>query len=147
MSRRPPGSTLTDTLSLHSALPIWLIGIAWAWLVTAPLLLLLSARLTAPRLGLSLWQIARAMLPGLAPALVMAVGVCLADQELLALLGLAAPLPLALLVPLGALPYGALPCLLEPDRISDVMPPILRCECTSPSMGMLPRILARSCPA
>src|SRR3546814_15779561 len=48
-----------------------LIGIAWAWLVAAPLLLLLSARLTAPRLGLSLWQIARAMLPGLAPALVM----------------------------------------------------------------------------
>src|SRR3546814_13983653 len=46
-----------------------LIGIAWAWLVGAPLLLLLSARLTAPRLGLSLWQIARAMLPGLAPAL------------------------------------------------------------------------------
>src|SRR3546814_5645863 len=31
-----------------------LIGIAWAWLVAAPLLLLLSARLTAPRLGLSL---------------------------------------------------------------------------------------------
>src|SRR3546814_18836138 len=68
-----------------------LIGIAWAWLVTAPLLLLLSARLTAPRLGLSLWQIARAMLPGLAPALVMAVGVGLADQALLALLGLPAP--------------------------------------------------------
>src|SRR3546814_15270044 len=51
-----------------------LIGIAWAWLVTAPLLLLLSARLTAPRLGLSLLQIARAMLPGLAPALVMEIG-------------------------------------------------------------------------
>src|SRR3546814_12831348 len=131
MSRRPPGSTLTDTLSLHSALPIWLIGIAWAWLVTAPLLLLLSARLTAPRLGLSLWQIARAMLPGLAPALVMAVGVGLADQELLALLGLAAPIRLALLVALGALLYGALLWLLEREAISEVMRLVLRREASS----------------
>ncbi|WP_184095944.1 lipopolysaccharide biosynthesis protein [Sphingopyxis panaciterrulae] len=108
-----------------------LIGIAWAWLVTAPLLLLLSARLTAPRLGLSLWQIARAMLPGLAPALVMAVGVGLADQELLAPLGLAAPIRLALLVALGALLYGALLWLLEREAISEVMRLVLRREASS----------------
>src|SRR3546814_2697202 len=89
------------------------------------------SRLTAPRLGLSLWQIARAMLPGLAPALVMAVGVGLADQELLALLGLAAPIRLALLVALGALLYGALLWLLEREAISEVMRLVLRREASS----------------
>src|SRR3546814_11341905 len=64
-----------------------LIGIAWAWLVTAPLLLLLSARLTAPRLGLSLWQITLAMLPGLDPALVMDVAVRICGQAFLPLPG------------------------------------------------------------
>src|SRR3546814_5638195 len=59
-----------------------LIVIAWAWLVTAPLLLLLSARLTAPRLGLSLLQIARAMKPGLERALAVADGAGLSAQEL-----------------------------------------------------------------
>src|SRR3546814_15221771 len=39
-----------------------LIGIAWAWLVAAPLLLPLSARLTAPRPGLSPSPTARATL-------------------------------------------------------------------------------------
>src|SRR3546814_452625 len=85
-----------------------LIGIAWAWLVAAPLLFLLSARMTGPRLGISLWQVARAMLPGLAPALVMAIAVALADRWLLGPLALAAPIRLTLLVALGALLYTAL---------------------------------------
>src|SRR3546814_3767266 len=50
-----------------------LVGMAWAWLVSAPLLLIVTARLSAPLIGLSLWAVARAMLPGLAPALVMAI--------------------------------------------------------------------------
>ncbi|WOF43868.1 lipopolysaccharide biosynthesis protein [Sphingopyxis indica] len=103
-----------------------LIGIAWAWLVAAPLLYLLSARMTGPRLGISLWQVARAMLPGLAPALVMAIAVALADRWLLGPLALAAPIRLTLLVALGALLYTALLWLLEREAIAEVMRLVIR---------------------
>src|SRR3546814_5732588 len=77
-----------------------LVGMAWAWLVSAPLLLIVTARLSAPLIGISLWDVARAMLPGLAPALVMAIGVGFAGQALESL-GLVALVQLALLVALG----------------------------------------------
>src|SRR3546814_13895864 len=50
-----------------------LVGMAWAWLVSAPLLLIVTARLSAPLIRISLLDVALAMLPGLAPALVMAI--------------------------------------------------------------------------
>ena len=64
--------------------------------VAAPLLLVVTARLSAPLIGVSLWDVARAMLPGLAPALVMALGVVFAGQAIDAM-GLAAPVQLVLL--------------------------------------------------
>src|SRR3546814_9955320 len=36
-----------------------LVGMAWAWLVSAPLLLIVTARLSAPLIGISLWDVAR----------------------------------------------------------------------------------------
>lgn len=102
-----------------------LIGMAWAWLIAAPLLLIVTARLSAPLIGVTLWDIARAMLPGLAPALVMAIGVGVAGQ-MLAPLGLAAPLLLAILVVIGALLYGALLWLLEREAIAEVIRLVLR---------------------
>lgn len=102
-----------------------LIGMAWAWLVAAPLLLVVTARLSAPLIGVTLWDIARAMLPGLAPALVMAIGVGFASQ-LLAPLALAAPIRLALLVALGVALYGALLWLLEREALAEVVRLVLR---------------------
>ena len=97
-----------------------LVGMAWAWLVSAPLLLIVTARLSAPLIGISLWDVARAMLPGLAPALVMAIGVGFADRALESL-GLAPPVQLALLVALGGAFYGALLWLLERDALAEVI--------------------------
>ncbi|HEX2812550.1 MAG TPA: lipopolysaccharide biosynthesis protein [Sphingopyxis sp.] len=89
-----------------------LIGMAWAWLIAAPLLLILTARLSAPLIGVSLADIGRAMLPGVAPALVMAVAVGF-GEETLTRLGWAAPVRLALLAGSGAILYGALLWFLE----------------------------------
>ena len=104
-----------------------LIGMAWAWLVAAPLLLLLTARLAAPLIGISLWDIARAMLPGLVPALLMAIGVGVAAQ-LLAETGWAPAIRLALLVGLGVALYGALLWILERAAITEVLRLVLRRE-------------------
>ncbi|ALJ11301.1 lipopolysaccharide biosynthesis protein [Sphingopyxis macrogoltabida] len=104
-----------------------LMGIAWAWLIAAPLLLFVAARMTAPLIGVSLWDVGRAMLPGLVPALLMAIGVGFAAQ-LLAPLGTAAPIRLALLVALGVALYGGLLWLLEREAIAEVMRLVLRRE-------------------
>jgi len=100
-------------------------GIAWAWLVAAPLLLIVTARLSAPLIGVSLLDIGRAMLPGLAPALVMAIGVGVAEQSLGAL-GWAAPIRLALLVAMGVALYAALLWLLEREAIAEVSRLVIR---------------------
>jgi O-antigen/teichoic acid export membrane protein len=97
-----------------------LIGMAWAWLIAAPLLLLVTALLSAPLIGVTLWDVGRAMLPGLAPALVMAVGVGLAAQAI-APIGLAAPVQLVALVALGVMLYGGLLWLLEREAIAEVL--------------------------
>ncbi|MGN6690189.1 MAG: lipopolysaccharide biosynthesis protein [Sphingopyxis sp.] len=102
-----------------------LVGMAWAWLVAAPLLLILTARLSAPLIGISLWDVVRAMLPGLAPALVMAIAVGFAAQGL-ALLGWAPPIRLALLVGLGAALYGGLLWFLEREALAEVFRVVIR---------------------
>src|SRR3546814_14993705 len=98
---------------------------AWAWLVSAPLLLIVTARLSAPLIRIPLWDVARAMLPGLAPALVMAIGVGFADRALESL-DLAAPVQLALLVALGGALYGALLWPLERPPLREVIRPVER---------------------
>ena len=102
-----------------------LVGLAWGWLIAAPLLLMLTARLSAPLIGVSLWDIVKATLPGLVPALVMAIAVGFAG-EALALLGWAAPIRLALLVGLGALLYGALLWFLEREALNEVIRVVIR---------------------
>lgn len=102
-----------------------LIGMAWAWLVAAPLLLFVTARLSAPLIGVSLGDIARAMLPGLAPALTMAIGVGMVAQFVLPP-DLAAPIRLLLLVGLGVALYGALLWLLEREAISEMIRLVMR---------------------
>ena len=102
-----------------------LVGMAWAWLIAAPLLLLVTARLSAPLIGVTLWDIARAMLPGLAPALVMAIGVGFMSAAI-APLSLSAAIRLAALVALGVTLYGALLWLLEREAIAEVIRLVVR---------------------
>ena len=102
-----------------------LVGMAWAWLIAAPVLLLITARLSAPLIGVTLWDIARAMLPGLVPALMMAIGVGFMS-EAIAPLGLSAAVRLAALVALGVTLYGALLWLLEREAIAEVLRLVLR---------------------
>lgn len=104
-----------------------LIGMAWAWLVAAPLLLLITAYLSAPLIGVTLPEIGRAMLPGLVPALVMAVAVGLTANAM-APLAMSAPIRLALLVALGAALYSALLWLLEREAIAEVIRLVIRRE-------------------
>lgn len=109
-----------------------LIGMAWAWLVAAPLLLLVTTRLSAPLIGVSLWDVVRAMLPGLAPALVMAIGVGFA-AEAIRPFGLAPPLRLAMLAALGVALYGALLWLLEREALAEVIRLVLRRKLPDPA--------------
>ncbi len=97
-----------------------LIGMAWAWLVAAPTLLVLTARLSAPLNGVSLLDVGRAMLPGLVPALGMAVTVRFASEGI-AGTGLTAPMRLVVLVSLGVCLYGALLWLLEREALAEVL--------------------------
>lgn len=109
-----------------------LVGMAWAWLVAAPLLLLVTTRLSAPLIGVSLWDVVRAMLPGLAPALVMAIGVGFA-AEAIAPFGVAPPLRLAMLAALGVALYGALLWLLEREALAEVIRLVLRRRLPDPA--------------
>jgi O-antigen/teichoic acid export membrane protein len=123
------GNALSGAIIFPTAFLIgaqWgLIGMAWAWLVAAPLLLLITAYRSAPLIGVSVWEVARAMLPGLTPALAMAVGVGVAAQ-MMAPLGIAAPLRLVALVALGMALYAGLLWLLERDAISEVARLVVR---------------------
>lgn len=102
-----------------------LIGMAWGWLAAAPLLLIVTIRLSGSLFGVTPWDVARAMLPGLVPAVAMAAGVGLVAAAI-APLGLTAPIRLLLLVALGVMLYGALLWLLEREAIAEVMRLVLR---------------------
>jgi O-antigen/teichoic acid export membrane protein len=102
-----------------------LIGLAWGWLISMPILLVITARLSSPIIGVSLGEIGRAALPGLAPALVMAVAVGLLGQWLGGS-GLSAPIRLILLISAGVVIYPALLWALERDAIDEVKRLIFR---------------------
>lgn len=97
-----------------------LIGIAWAWLAAAPLLLLITARMSAPCTGVGLRDIGGAALPGLAPALVMASGVWLLDQSL-AGVSLTPAAHLILLVATGGALYPVLLWVFERSAIDELL--------------------------
>lgn len=109
-----------------------LIGLAWAWLIAMPLLLLITAHLSVPVIGVTLGDVGRATLPGLAPALVMALAVTLLDRVLLE--SLLAPLRLAILVGAGGLLYPALLWMLEKEAIAEIIRLVLRRE-TAPRVA------------
>lgn len=83
-----------------------IIGLAYAWLIAAPLLLLATIRLAGPLSGTRLADVVGATLPGLAAALAMGALVMVAGQWLPP--EWPAALRLACLVALGGLLYGGL---------------------------------------
>jgi O-antigen/teichoic acid export membrane protein len=94
------------------------IGMAAAWVVSMPLLVLLSSALSLPVLGLSWARLGRAVLPPLAAALAMGAIVTGVDRLLPPL---AAPMRLLTLVPVGVIAYGAFVLLFARDIVSQAL--------------------------
>ncbi len=87
-----------------------ILGLAWSWLVSMPLLLAITIYQTKSLIGFSLRQLIAATLPGLGAALVMSAAVWTVDHLVMAYIGhdVPAPLHLIALTVSGALTYGAL---------------------------------------
>ncbi len=92
---------------------------AQVWLVGSPLYLVMTVLMARPHLGVRIADLASALWrPALASA-VMAVTVWLADVELIAPLGWAAPLRLVVLVGIGAVTYAALMWLVARELVEE----------------------------
>lgn len=94
------------------------IGMAAAWAVAMPLLLLVSSTLSLPVIGLRPIALARAVLPPVLAAALMGVGVALVDH---ALPPLAPAARLAILVPAGVALYALLAWLLARALVRDAI--------------------------
>lgn len=102
-----------------------LIGLAWAWLAAMPIQLIVAARLSRPHTGVTIGDVGRAMLPGLVPALLMALLVGGAERAL-ATTNVAPFVELAILVALGGFCYLALLWLMERHAIEEIRRLLLR---------------------
>lgn len=94
------------------------IGMAAAWVVSMPLLVLLSSSLSLPVLGLSWARLGQAVLPPLAAALAMGAVVTGIDHLLPPM---AAPLRLASLVPVGVVAYAGFVLLFARDIVRQAL--------------------------
>ena len=95
------------------------IGLAWAWLGAAPLLLLATALISRPVTGVGLTDIARAALPGLSCALLMAALVAALDT-LTPVGSWPALARLVGLVGAGGVSYAALIFVLERETLHEL---------------------------
>jgi O-antigen/teichoic acid export membrane protein len=94
------------------------LGMAAAWVVSMPLLVLLSSALSLPVLGLSWARLGRAVLPPLAAALAMGAVVAGIDRLLPPL---APPVRLMLLVPVGVVAYAGFVLLFAREVVSQAL--------------------------
>ena len=94
------------------------IGMAAAWVISMPLLVLLSSSLSLPVLGLSWARLGQSVLPPLAAALAMGAVVTGVDRLLPPL---APPVRLAALVPVGVVAYAAFVLLFARDTVSQAL--------------------------
>lgn len=116
-------SSLAGALIMPTAFLIGIqqspIGLGYAWLAGAPLLLLFTMLLSLPTIGARLGDIVKAVAPTAAAAAVMAVSVLFVDARFL--VELTAPARLALLVPLGAGIYIGLSWRFQRHTIEDLI--------------------------
>ena len=116
-------SSLAGALIMPTAFLIGIqyspIGLGYAWLAGAPLLLLFTMRLSLPTIGARLGDIVKAVAPSAAASGIMAATVVLVDTLYLATFP--APVRLALLVPLGAAIYIGLSWRFQRHTIEDLI--------------------------
>lgn len=98
-------------------------GLAWSWVAAMPVLLLATAAISLPAIGLGAPALIRAIAPPVGAALAMAAGLLLIARILPPL---AAPAQLALLVPAGALLYGSALLLFAREAVGEAAALILR---------------------
>ncbi|WP_156680959.1 lipopolysaccharide biosynthesis protein [Sphingomonas profundi] len=93
------------------------IGMAWAWLAAFPLVMIVTAAIAMPIIGIGAATLARAIAPGLVASLVMAAVVYALDRAL----PLDPPLlRLAVLVGVGIVAYGAMVLLIARSTLTDI---------------------------
>lgn len=95
------------------------IGLGYAWLAGAPLLLLFTMMLSLPTIGARPSDIVKAVAPSAVAAAIMAATVLFVDVQFLSVW--AAPARLALLVPLGAAVYISLSWRFQRHTILDLV--------------------------
>lgn len=118
---------LLFTATFFIASRFGLIGLAWGWLLAAPVMLLIVFSLSRRIMGIDLTGLVRAALPGMASALLMAIGVHLFDRWLTSVWpDVAAPLHLCLLAGTGGLLYAALLFIMERSAVNEVLALLLR---------------------
>jgi O-antigen/teichoic acid export membrane protein len=93
------------------------IGLAYAWLVGAPLLLIATMVVSLPTIGAGTMDIVKAVLPSAVAAAIMAAIVLFVETHFLS--ALPAPLQLALLVPLGGVIYLSISWQFQRHTIED----------------------------
>ncbi len=116
-------SSLAGALIMPAAFLIGIqqspIGLGYAWLAGAPLLLLFTMLLSLPTIGARARDIMRAVAPSAVAAAIMAATVVFAEMQLLS--ALSAPARLVLLVPLGAAIYIGLSWRFQRNTIDDLV--------------------------
>lgn len=116
-------SSLAGALIMPAAFLIGIqtspIGLGYAWLAGAPLLLLFTMLLSLPAIGARVRDIVKAVAPSAAAAAIMAATVLFVEARFLATFS--APAQLALLVPLGAAIYIGLSWQLQRHTIEDLI--------------------------
>jgi hypothetical protein len=93
-------------------------GMAWAWLAAFPLVMLFTAALAMPIIGVSARSLARSVGPGLLASAGMALVVLAVDRTLPPD---SSPLRLAVLVATGVVAYGLLVLLCARSTLRDVI--------------------------
>ena len=98
-------------------------GLAWGWVIAFPLLTIFTFLLSRRHIGISAWDLAKAVWPGLSASAAMAAIVYLVDQMLPEMSVYAR---LALLVATGGLAYAGLLFVLARETLMEIIQLILR---------------------
>jgi O-antigen/teichoic acid export membrane protein len=98
-------------------------GLAWSWVIAFPLLTIFTFSQSNRHIGITAWEIGKAVWPGLSASLVMAAIVYIVDQMLPEMIVYAR---LALLVATGGIAYAGLLYILAKPTLLEVIRLIVR---------------------
>ena len=109
-------------------------GLAWGWVIAFPLLTIFTYSQSHRHIGISAWEIAKAVWPGLSASVAMALIVYLVDQMLPEMI---VYIRLALLVATGGLAYVGLLYILARPTLLEVIRLIVRRKPPEPTAAEL----------